>query len=134
MGYSPRGHKRVSYNLAAKQQHKTELTFARHIIPGPQLSISHLFFTQPYEASLLSFLGEGSEVQRSGDCFSQWGHWVPPWLCPPPQSSVAFQMVSGCSCRTRRTTACAESAWTPSSTVSCSSVGTWSPAPSAASA
>uniref|UniRef100_A0A8C2S648 Uncharacterized protein n=1 Tax=Capra hircus TaxID=9925 RepID=A0A8C2S648_CAPHI len=45
-----------------------------------------------------------------------------------------MKMASGCSCRMRRTTACAGSAWTPSSTASCSSAGTWSRAPSAASA
>lgn len=60
--------------------------------------------------------------------------WVTQRLCPQPQLSVAFQMASGCSCRMRKTTACAGSAWTPSSTASCSSAGTWSPAPSAASA
>lgn len=43
-------------------------------------------------------------------------------------------MVSGCSCRMRKTTACVASAWMPSSTVSCWSVGTWLPAPSVASA
>ncbi|KAF6278401.1 ring finger protein 34 [Rhinolophus ferrumequinum] len=49
-------------------------------------------------------------------------------------SGALAQMVSGCSCRTRKTTACAASAWMPSSTASCLSVATWSPAPSAASA
>uniref|UniRef100_A0A2K6GJL6 Ring finger protein 34 n=1 Tax=Propithecus coquereli TaxID=379532 RepID=A0A2K6GJL6_PROCO len=45
-----------------------------------------------------------------------------------------MKMASGYSCRMKRTTACVASAWMPSSTVSCSSVGTWSPAPSVASA
>lgn len=47
---------------------------------------------------------------------------------------IPFQMVSGCNFRMRKMTACAESAWMQSLTVSCWSVGTWSPVPSVASA
>ncbi|PNJ82278.1 RNF34 isoform 8 [Pongo abelii] len=45
-----------------------------------------------------------------------------------------MKMASGCSCRMRKTTACVAFAWMPSLTVSYWSVGTWLPAPSAASA
>ncbi|KAM4856825.1 E3 ubiquitin-protein ligase RNF34 isoform 7-T7 [Urocitellus parryii] len=50
------------------------------------------------------------------------------------RSGALAQMVSGYSCRTRKTTVCAASAWMLSSIVSYWNVGTWSPAPSAASA
>uniref|UniRef100_A0A8C0T372 Ring finger protein 34 n=2 Tax=Canis lupus familiaris TaxID=9615 RepID=A0A8C0T372_CANLF len=45
-----------------------------------------------------------------------------------------MKMASDCSCRMRKMIACAVSAWMPSLTVSCLSAGTWSPAPSVASA
>lgn len=43
-------------------------------------------------------------------------------------------MVSGCSCKMRKMTACVISAWMPSLTASCWTAGTWSPASSSASA